>query len=453
MRDVLKNTKIKPKNVIIIFILHALLAVVATQSTDLIKLYSVAIVLFGCQAALAGKRIVVACVAAYLVGAEVFWRMADAVILWEFAKYGIVVIFLMEIIIEKKKSNAVQSLIIYMLLLLPAVSLAGDGSFGQWRRLVSFNLSGPLSLLVSGLYFSRLRLNLAEVKKIFLSLLYPIISISALILINMRGVSQILWGTASNRITSGGFGPNQVSAILGLGTFICIILFLSEKKGVAKNIFLVLALCFFAQSLLTFSRGGSIGAVISILVFFVILVQNSKYFMKTVVAAIVIGVLSVGYLIPKLDELTEGGLSKRYGETETVGNVEVYETTGRWELIQVDLKAFRENIFGIGVGNSKQYHEKEAGKSLSAHTEWSRLLAEHGLLGLAAIFFLLLWLFHKYKNIKDHLFKAIIAACIINATFYMFCAAMRTAAPGFLLGLTGILFYKDELNKSDACVE
>jgi O-antigen ligase/polysaccharide polymerase Wzy-like membrane protein len=447
MIDALKSTNINVKTMLIVFIMHVLLAFIGIQSSYFIKIYSVVIVLFGCQAALRGKQGRVICIVAYLVGAEVFWRMLGANIFWEFAKYSVVLIFVIAIAVGRKKANSVKNLIIYMLLLLPAALLVNDGGFDQWRRDVSFNLSGPISLFVSGLYFSRVKFSLAELKKMFICLLYPIIAISVLILINMRGVSQILWGTASNKIASGGFGPNQVSSILGLGSFVCIILFLSEKKNITKNIFLVIALGLFSQSLLTFSRGGTIGAVISILVFFVVLMQKGKYFFKTIMAAIIIGGLSIGYLIPKLDDFTGGGLSRRYGEKEMVGNVEVYETTGRVELIQVDLKVFKENPFGVGPGRSKMYHDEVLGRELVAHTEWSRLLAEHGVLGLGAIFFLLLWLWQRYKNIKDQFFKAIIAACIINSAFYMFCAAMRTVAPGFLLGLAGIMLYRDESDK------
>jgi O-antigen ligase len=64
------------------------------------------------------------------------------------------------------------------------------------------------------------------------------------------------------------------------------------------------------------------------------------------------------------------------------------DTTNRDILMQVDLQLFRENpIFGAGPGQSKVYHTFYF-RSEQPHTEYTRLLAEHGLFGVAALIIL-----------------------------------------------------------------
>ena len=62
------------------------------------------------------------------------------------------------------------------------------------------------------------------------------------------------------------------------------------------------------------------------------------------------------------------------------------DTTGRLGAATTDLQVFSENpILGVGVGRSIEFHDTIEGISLAAHTEYTRLLAEHGLFGLLAI--------------------------------------------------------------------
>ena len=51
-------------------------------------------------------------------------------------------------------------------------------------------------------------------------MIYPIVSLAIYIFIYNPDVSSVSTGTGSNFAASGGFGPNQVSTILGLGFFL-----------------------------------------------------------------------------------------------------------------------------------------------------------------------------------------------------------------------------------------
>ncbi len=79
---------------------------------------------------------------------------------------------------------------------------------------------------------------------------------------------------------------------------------------------------------------------------------------------------------PRLEALTSGAIGARFENTDS---------TGRDLLIKGDLKTWSENpVIGAGPGlggknRLKYFHVA------TAHTEYSRLLAEHGILGLGAL--------------------------------------------------------------------
>ena len=85
---------------------------------------------------------------------------------------------------------------------------------------------------------------------------------------------------------------------------------------------------------------------------------------------------------------TGGLIGNRYTNRNAIGQVEDDITTGRVELIETELTAFYHHpITGIGVGKGKEYREENLGIGIASHNELSRLLAEHGILGIICIMY------------------------------------------------------------------
>jgi hypothetical protein len=70
-----------------------------------------------------------------------------------------------------------------------------------------------------------------------------------------------------------------------------------------------------------------------------------------------------------------------------------------------------------------------------SHTEYSRLLAEHGLLGLGAIIAMVFAAVTNLKKQRTPGDKALTASMLGWSMSYMIDKAMRTAAPAFMFGL------------------
>jgi len=126
-------------------------------------------------------------------------------------------------------------------------------------------------------------------------------------------------------------------------------------------------------------------------------------------------------ILPRLENVTGGALESRFTNTDP---------TNRVEIIKDELRVWRRYpILGVGPGGSKF-----VGAS-TAHTEFARLPAEHGILGVVA---LLLLLIAAAKNIRkaNSIEGKAIAVCLIGWSFlFMLNAAMRLAAPAFAFGL------------------
>jgi hypothetical protein len=72
----------------------------------------------------------------------------------------------------------------------------------------------------------------------------------------------------------------------------------------------------------------------------------------------------------------------------------------------------------------------------AAHTEFSRVLAEHGLLGLTGLILLLSAAMQNLKRAPTAKAKAMVAAMMAWSLFFMLISAMRLVAPSLTFGLT-----------------
>ena len=240
----------------------------------------------------------------------------------------------------------------------------------------------------------------------------------------------------SNAITSGGFGPNQVSAILGLGALLCWLFIITQKKFTTVCwIMSGLMVGFLAQAILTFSRGGVYNfMLVAPLATLYLMRKRQKVLSILVFSALMVSIF-VFLVIPKMERFTGGKLGARFSDTGT---------TGRWELIKLDLELWEKNfLFGVGPGISASERFQtdrsgmvtSSGAYMAAHTEYSRLLAEHGLLGLIALFLLGLMFLQAFLRAPTPLAKGLTLAFMLWSLAEMTHAAMRLAAISYFYAL------------------
>ncbi|MDP2762175.1 MAG: O-antigen ligase family protein [Sideroxyarcus sp.] len=374
--------------------------------------------------------------AAYITGTEVFLRMTKAFIFYETGKYSVMFFMLLGMLYVGFKKNAFPY-IIYILLLLPAVFVSLDviAFDANFRKTVLFNLSGPLCLTFASIFCFGRTIHLQVILKILDYIIYPIISMVVYITLYTPNIQEVVTGTDSNAALSGGYGPNQVATILGLGIFILFSRLLIPYKNMIVHwtmMFLMVVMAY--RALLTFSRGGVLVAVIMCLVFIFIIYLNTGLKTKAKVSVKILAIVGVALLVWSYTLVqTSGLIGNRYANEDALGREKDDVTTGRVDLLEVELDAFKENpFFGIGVGQGKFQFREEMGITSASHNEISRMLSEHGMFGILALLVLLLApLITKMNGRKNIYFYPL----IIFWGLTIITTSMRIAAPAFIYAL------------------
>ncbi len=375
----------------------------------------------------------VAFVIAYIVGAEVLWRMTHASVFWEFGKYAISLVLMIGLLRVRTRRNQFLAGA-YFSMLVPSILLTVLAlSFEAARQQISFNMSGPLSLMLCVLFFSNVRIQGEDLRTTMFALLGPVLAIGTLAFYSTTTATDLRFFGDSNSATSGGFGPNQVSAMLGLGLLCSLLLLLERKIRLRVRIPLLgLAVAFATQAALTFSRGGLMMALAGALAAMFYLVRDSRT--RATLALLTVLLVSVGkyVVIPRLEVFTAGKLNERYTDLDP---------SGRTLIASYDLQLFTEHpLLGVGPGVASALRE-EIGKQGAAHTEFTRLLAEHGLLGILAIVFLVLMGVRTFRSAYTLHARAFVVAMLVWFTLFLLVNAMRLAAPAFVFGLACSIAY------------
>nr|WP_262910819.1 O-antigen ligase family protein [Wocania arenilitoris] len=327
--------------------------------------------------------------------------------------------------------------IIYLLILIPGIVIAAStlNYDTNIRKAVAFNLSGPFCLGIAAIYCYGRKINIKDLQNILLATILPLIATTTYLFLYTPSIKSILSGTGSNFAASGGFGPNQVATVLGLGSFLLAArLFLQSKNLLLKIINICILALMTYRAIVTFSRGGVFVAVVVIVAFIAIFYYKSTSKTKTRIlySGLVFGVcILFTWLVSSLN--TEGLIDKRYSNQDALGREKEDITTGRTDLLANELNAFLDSPFlGVGVGKLKELRFEKEGVKAASHNEMSRIVGEHGAFGLVAFSILLLTpLFLRIRNKNNIYFYS----------FYLFWfltinhSSMRIAAPAFIYGL------------------
>lgn len=408
---------------------HIPLALLMFHDPSIATLHALVTVAIGLWWAVEGRLSRVMYMGAYIVGSEVLWRMTGAAVFWEFGKFALSAVFLVALVRRGHVKPPLLA-VVYFVLLLPSIGLIAD--FLEWslvRRQLSFNLSGPFALFVSAWFFRYVSLSLPRVRTLLLCLLAPILGIGANALFNTASVQNVTFGDASNYVTSGGFGPNQVSAVLGLGAVAAFLYLINSRRGEHFRRLLIFGIIIglIFQSALTFSRSGLVLALISGVVAAFFLFRNQRARIATVVTGGLLFILLQFLVVPTLEGLTGGAFGERYSDLSS---------TGRTDIARMDLTIWSQHpVFGVGPGQAVPYRET-LGRGAVAHTEFTRLLAEHGLLGLCALLALLAATGWNLARASSGRHRAFMAAMTAWGLSFMLVSGFRLAAPAYAIGLT-----------------
>ena len=101
-------------------------------------------------------------------------------------------------------------------------------------------------------------------------------------------------------------------------------------------------------------------------------------------------------------------------------------------------------LTGVGPGGMSTHFERSASGSVAAHTEMTRLLAEHGAGGVLALLVLGFILYRGWRAVGSVAEKTWLVAFAAWALVEMSHSAMRISAVGFLIGLS-VLRQRPEL--------
>ncbi len=384
-------------------------------------------------------------ITAYVIGLEVFLRAIGTNIPWQYSKYCLIGFLLLGYYFEKRKNMINQYYLFYLILLFPSIFVINSNDI-SWptHQIVLAALSGPATLFASSIYFNKKQLSFEEFQIMVFYLFCGLTPCLLLLSKNLVSLQSIEFTESSNFATSAGFGPNQISTTLGVGILFMYIINVFEFKIFwRKYIDIFIWILFIILGILTFSRGGVFSAIISI--FFSIIYsqfkqKTKKLFVRSfLISSITLFILSQS--IVYLNDFSQGMLYDRYFINQNEDTTKYL--TGRDVIFFADLNMFLDNIlFGVGPGMGLV---KRADYGLSgqvtAHNEFTRLVAEHGIFGLIALCIITFYPLYHFKKIKFFEVKLFFICTITYSIFTMGHSSMRLALVGFLYGVSFINIY------------
>jgi len=393
--------------------------------------------------------------AAYIMAGEVFFRMTWSGLPWEFGKYAMVILLILGMVFDRRKRDLPLLMIVYFMVMLVSIPLTIAYYYDPVvvRKTIIFNMFGPFSLMIATLYFYQLKITMEEFKKLSRWIGYGVFSMSILVLFNVGDYASVDYGFSSNSDSSGGFSGNQISTAFGLGvTVLGLNLVLKNRLFAYIWIDAGLFVLFIFQGLMTFSRGGMMGGMMALFAgalffYFANIGRLIMFFKKNIyklMLAVLVGIGAFMYA----NEITGGNLYARYFNVREDGSqLKEDYSTGRGDIVGGDIQLFFSSDF-IGVGPGVSRKERPTHKNFAAHVEYSRMLAEHGVLGLVSLiimFLIPLRQFFMLLNRPEN--QMIFVSFMVLSMLTMTHAAMRLGMVGFFYGMAFLIIVKQVKSK------
>jgi len=449
----------------IAILIHVILGVVAREFPELFVLYYLGVIGLGVAEIAFRKddQNLAAYYATYLVMMEIIYRVAGFTLLHELGKYSIIMIVGTALLFQRNGMKAFYSpFLLYLVLFLPGIFMAliysfnEELSFYQFRKYLLFNFSGPLCLGLTGLYFYRREFSEAGLRQLIFIGLLPCLTFLILLSLHSSGFTTYEFDKVGSVFdTSGGFGPNQVSTMLGWGIVLMGFALIHQMRitpYVWLDVLIFAWLIF--RCFLTFSRGGMMGSIGSLAAAFFIMIFFSQFYQnkfKNLFPRLVVGAIMLSIVAVIVNYQTNNFLYYRYMgvstyELKTGIAIEKSYLTGREDIIMKELEMMAEYPWlGLGIGSGWTYREKKQGGSVAPHTEFSRMLSEQGIFGLLilVIIFIFFPIFQFLQNnVPKTRFWLLLFFFLSMLT--MFHNAMRLAMPAVAFGIAFLLIRKEK---------
>ena len=392
----------------------------------------------------------------YVSSFEVLGRMMrlSPYIPWELSKYLFISASILLIAINKIKIK-MNSGFFLLLLLIPSL-IVQKSHMVNLSHITSY-LFGPISMVLLVIILSDYKINKLLFDGILRLIWLTSIVMLIYVFIKTPDYSELTFSLSADFETTGGFGSNQVSTILGIGMFLSFYAWMNKLffSGYHKldGVFIGL---FAYQGFLTFSRGGMIVSILAILLYYIFFrtsISNAKiklikslnpfyYFLialTILVAAFgIIQIISSGNIVLRYLGETEGTLAG--DKIKTINTV----TTGRFNIFLADLNLWYEHfIFGVGAGGSKFLRGNNL-SGIAPHIEVSRILAEHGLFGLIFIVILIALGIKIYKSNSGDVHRAILLSLFFIGIASTMHSSLRTFVTPVFISLSTVSILKDE---------
>lgn len=380
----------------------------------------------------------------YIISFELLGRISRAspFIPYETGKYLLIVLLISGILLGYRNGKLGWVMLIF---LIPGIIIDESGLVGFKNQVA--NVFGPISIAFVVIYFKNQSVSREEFKSLLKLLILPIISVLSFVIIKNPDFNDEEFNLAGGYLMSGGWGTNQVATALGLGALVVYIFWRNNwNLSGSRWLDILVFLLFTIRGLLTFSRGGMIGGFLAIvlLLFYETWGKRTSLgatrLIKNLIKVIPIVVLFV-IVFQYADRATGGNLALRY-QGETPGtlagtkekNLNTF-TSNRVAVFKDDLSLWREYpIFGVGVGASSNLREHTY--RVAAHVELSRLLSEHGILGLIYFAILIALGIKVLRQASMDPWGPMLLSLFVLALFTTFHSAMRTFITPLLIGLS-----------------
>jgi hypothetical protein len=409
---------------------HALLGLAMTRSLLLAQFHFYTVAGVGVLLALSGRRVRgVLYVVAYAVASEVLWRRTDGAPFYEGAKYLAAGLMLLSLTRFPGRVRLKILPVLFFILFLPSLTVTlSTMPLNQAIDQTSFYLSGLFILAVGAWYFQHFSLGPREIRGISFALLAPIVAMGAIAANSTMSAADIYFQQESNYVTSGGFGPNQVSSMLGMGALISFLLALDRNSPRVRRMgMMALGVALATQCALTFSRGGLMTAFGAGLVALLFQFRDRRSRVRIIVSAGVVYAMVSLLILPRLDAFTGGAIVARFQDVDL-------GTRGRF--MGIEMEAWRENpVLGLGPGGTRDARLEATGVASAAHTEVTRILGEHGAFGFGAIVVFALMTFQFVRRQRTVDGRAWAASLVAFTALFTMHSALRIAIPGFAVAL------------------
>jgi len=361
---------------------------------------------------------------------DVFWRMTHSRAPWEFPKY-LLALGAVVLLVRFMKGLQVSALpLAFVLVLAPAMLVtAMTEGLGFARENIASYEMGLISFGLGAIAFRHVIANLSDAWNLGWIAIGPLIATLAVVTHALLTNPDIDFSGNSNVAASGGYGPNQVSSSLGL--IILIIALIAFLPPARRSPALMLGVGMWALwgAFLTFSRGGIYSLVLAGSAMLLLGTATRGARVRSIATLIVASVAMI-VVFSSANDFSGNWLDTRYEDANS---------TGRSTIAELDMEVFWSHpLFGVGTGRSSEFRGQGHLAQAAAHTEFTRVLAEHGALGVIALGLLAGILYQAYRRSVSHWNRLMIAGLSIWSLTTMVHAATRISAVTVMLALTQV---------------